>query len=209
MSTAADKANELVLTVRTSDVREVMGGRAWLDFRRHAPGVVLGLLGSHDYRPRRLCETDERRKQIVPYIALRYHNQVWTYTRGQAGGEDRLHSRWSIGIGGHINPGDELEDSSDLFRTIYRAANREMDEEVGNPRVWDDCPLGLISDDNDAVGRVHLGFAMEYQLLSPDISPRDPALKDGGWWTLADLKSHRHRLETWSQIVLDAIGGGL
>lgn len=199
----SDKDSELVLTVSASRVREVMGGRNWLDFKYHPPGVVLDRLDAHSFVPRGICERDEFRKQVIPYAILRYRDKVFCYTRGQAGGEDRLHARWSIGIGGHINPGDEPQGKPDLFMTIYRAANREVYEEVGTARVWDDHSIGLISDDSDAVGRVHLGFAMVYELLSPDIAPTEAALRDGKWVTLDELAAEPSRLENWSRICVE------
>ena len=64
----------------------------------HDPKVVRFL-------PRSAAERDPDFKQLIPYAALRHRDKVFAYRRG-GGAETRLHGRWSIGIGGHVNPAD-------------------------------------------------------------------------------------------------------
>ncbi len=61
------------------------------------------------YIPRSLAEDDPSHKQLIPYVVLRSGDEVFCYTRGKKGGEQRLHDRWSLGVGGHIcrEDGDE------------------------------------------------------------------------------------------------------
>ena len=59
------------------------------------------------YRPRPEMEQDPSFKQLIPYVIFRYTDtagvaHVFQYTRGKGQGEGRLHSKRSIGIGGHI-----------------------------------------------------------------------------------------------------------
>ena len=64
-------------------------------------------------------------KQLIPYVVLKYRDQVFHYRRGQGAGEKRPALR-SIGIGGHINP----TDGSGKPIRIARGMLREVAEEV-------------------------------------------------------------------------------
>ena len=55
------------------------------------------------YRRRDQVEEDPSFKQLIPYCIFRFKNVVFHYTRSKLQGEKRLHSKRSIGIGGHIS----------------------------------------------------------------------------------------------------------
>jgi hypothetical protein len=52
------------------------------------------------FLPRSRAEDDPSFKQLIPYVVLKYRDQVFHYTRGQGGGEKRLRALRSVGIGG-------------------------------------------------------------------------------------------------------------
>jgi len=54
-------------------------------------------------RPR--AEEDPTYRQIIPYALVRYRGRYLLMRRTQGGGEARLHNRYTLGVGGHINPG--------------------------------------------------------------------------------------------------------
>ena len=63
------------------------------------------------YRPRAEVEKDPGFKQLIPYVIFRHVDAagtqtVFQYTRGTGQGEGRLHSKRSVGIGGHISAVD-------------------------------------------------------------------------------------------------------
>jgi predicted NUDIX family phosphoesterase len=97
------------------------------------------------------AESDESKKQIIPYIAFRYKGKYFAYQRLEKSGEERLRNNFSIGIGGHINPIDE---SGDI---IIDGMKREFFEEVEYPHEFNHRIIGYINDDKDSVGRVHFG----------------------------------------------------
>ena len=111
--------------------------------------------------PRPVLEQDPAFLQVIPYIMLRdQRGELFSYRRGGAGGEHRLHAKQSIGFGGHVDGTDAvyLDDGSiDLEDTLAIAAQRELGEEVGlhlgAPR-W----THLVRMDANEVDRVHLGF---------------------------------------------------
>ena len=57
--------------------------------------------------PRSAAEEDTKKKQIIPYIILQTADGGMTAAYNRQGSEKRLHDLWSIGIGGHINPGGQ------------------------------------------------------------------------------------------------------
>src|ERR1700745_1734225 len=106
------------------------------------------------YRPRSEVETDPSFKQLIPYVILKWQDQVFHYTRGKRATDTRLQALRSIGVGGHIS----AEDNS-LFESPYREAMfREVAEEVDLATSYREHCVGLINDDSTPVGQVHLGI---------------------------------------------------
>jgi predicted NUDIX family phosphoesterase len=90
---------------------------------------------------------------------------------------------------------------------VLAAAVRELAEEVG-PVGTDWTYLGLINDDSDAVGRVHLGVGLIFEVQQSDVTPLDPAIADPEWLTIAELVEREAELESWSRIVVRYLSGG-
>src|SRR5712691_2114497 len=71
--------------------------------------------------------------------------------------EQRLVAKGSIGIGGHMNEGDESLFAGD--EAAYRAGvEREVNEEIKIGTKFEDRIVALLNDDTTDVGRVHLGI---------------------------------------------------
>lgn len=153
------------------------------------------------YRPRSEVETDPSWKQLIPYVVLKWTDQVFHYTRGQAGTEARLRALRSIGVGGHISAGD-----SNLFESPYQAGlQREVAEEVHIDTAYTEHCIGLLNDDSTPVGQVHLGIVHIYELQGPKVRRRETVLTRAGFAPLAELHRQRDEFETWSQFVLDEL----
>ncbi|MCX7656040.1 MAG: NUDIX domain-containing protein [Treponemataceae bacterium] len=114
--------------------------------------------------PRAEAEQDRSYKQLIPYCLVKNRSGLFLcYER--RGTEERLHGLRSLGIGGHINPGDKPSNGQELLgtstilkETIHRALRREVAEEIGVsvfPEAYT-C-LGLIQEEESAVGLVHVG----------------------------------------------------
>ncbi len=193
----SDKSAERVLVVPTVLFHEVgafQGFSAEVD--RYLPRLLdPARLG---YRPRAEVETDPSFKQIIPYVVLRCGAEVFHYTRGKKATEGRLQALRSVGVGGHINPED-----SDLFDDVYSSAmRREVAEEVHVETDYAERCLGLINDDSNPVGQVHLGIVHVFELAEPKVRRREQVLTRAGFAPLAELRAQADEFETWSQIVL-------
>jgi predicted NUDIX family phosphoesterase len=201
----ADPATERVLVIPTALLHE-RAGPAGL-FQGFSPAVDHFLpwllepahLG---YLPRAQAERDPAFKQLIPYVVLRCGGQVFHYRRGRAGTEARLHSLRSLGVGGHICQEDG-ESSADPYRTGMR---RELAEEVVMEAPYTERILGLINDDCNPVGRVHLGIVHVLDVAEPWVRRREEALAECGFSPLDQLRRQRSEFETWSQLLLEGSG---
>lgn len=149
------------------------------------------------------AEDDPSFKQIIPYAIFHHEGKYLHYTRGQSGGESRLHAQGSIGIGGHINPVDERADP--LGRETYLAGvEREIDEELVIKGKHQNKIIGLLNDDSNEVGKVHLGVVHLFELENNEVSSGEDALANLAFQTAVDLKGELHpKLETWSRFCVD------
>lgn len=162
------------------------------------------------WRPRAGVEDDPSFKQLIPYCVLAWwspdgRRHCFAYTRGGGQSEARLRAKRSLGIGGHISSTDGGRGDDTSYDAGMR---RELAEEIAIAGGWTGRCVGLINDDSNAVGRVHLGIVHLLELDRPEVSPRESELVECGFEPLEALLADRERFETWSQIVLDALASG-
>jgi predicted NUDIX family phosphoesterase len=178
----------------------VIAGDGWLGIRTDDTDRLLETIrAAGRFGPRPAMEVDPDFKQVIPYLVLRDGPRWFLMRRTRAGGDARLHDRWSIGIGGHLNPGDG---------DIAGGLAREWAEEV----VADFVPVprfvGLLNDDTTEVGRVHLGAVFEADAQGRTVTVRETDKLSGQFVPAADVRAVRDRLETWSRIAFDLLDGG-
>lgn len=163
--------------------------------------------GNIRFELRCIAEEDETMKQVIPYVVLRDKSNVFSYLRGASSGEDRLKRLRSIGVGGHINMCDVNLEDINLFDAISDGAVRELKEEVsGFGRELE--YIGLINDDSNDVGKVHLGVVMENKLHGINPLSVESAVKCTSFMNVlitekTDLEYDS--LEPWSKFAFDMI----
>ncbi|MBP1705834.1 MAG: hydrolase [Chloroflexi bacterium] len=192
MSTAS--RDELVLVVP----RElVVPGAGWRGVRPGGLEVLEAAVASAGvYLPRAVAEHDPSRKQVIPYLVLRDGQLTFLMRRTRAGGDPRLHDRRSIGIGGHLNPGDD---------GIAGGLAREWHEELVADFVPEYRFLGLLNDDDTDVGRVHLGAVFVADAGGRPVAVRETHKLEGRFAPATEVRAARPDMETWSQLAWDAI----
>jgi len=152
------------------------------------------------FMDRPAAEADPTHKQIIPYAIVRHGDSYFLLQRKDAQGERRLHHKFSIGVGGHINPsGVALGHDA-----IVEGLTREIDEEIHIAPGYRERLIGLINDDTTDVGRVHIGVLFEVVSSSSDVRVRETDKMHGTWALMDRLRDTYDRLETWSQIVYDS-----
>jgi len=189
-------ADELVLCVRT---RSVLGTGSWRGMLYGDVAPFLDLIAADgEYRPRGEVEDDPSWKQIIPYLVLRDRGRIFLMRRTRAGADARLHERWSVGIGGHVNP----EDGG-----VAGGLLREWTEELAADWTPDFRMLGLLNDDSDPVGQVHLGVVFSAEAAGRDVSVRETEKLSGTFVAPLDVLRVYDRLETWSSLLYDYVTG--
>jgi predicted NUDIX family phosphoesterase len=197
--------DELVLVVPTDSViAELGGGEAWLGIRPAGEADLAALISREGaFRPRAEMEADPAWKQVIPYPVLRDGEAWYLMRRTKAGGDARLHDRYSIGVGGHVNPED-----GGLDGHLTTALRREWHEEL----VVDFVPsfrfIGLLNDDTTPVGQVHLGLVYEGDAAGRPVAIREVDKLSGAFVETAEVAAVADRLETWSRLAFEFIEAG-
>lgn len=177
----------------------LMGTPAWHGvLRRGAEAYLAVIEQAGRFAPRAAMETDPRYKQVIPYLVLRDRGRYFLMRRTRAGVDARLHDRYSIGVGGHVNPGD-----ADLAGSLAR----EWAEELEAGFVPEFRFMGLLNDDETEVGRVHLGVVYLAEAGGRPVAVRETEKLEGQFVAPAELLAVHDRMETWSQLVFGFLGG--
>jgi predicted NUDIX family phosphoesterase len=182
----------------------VPGGSDFTGVRRAAPPLlgelreVVSSAGRYLERP--VAEESPEWKQLIPYVVVRDGDDTFLMERTAAGGDPRLHRKASIGVGGHLNPVDHGQDP------LMAGLAREWAEEVEAP--WQPAfeLVGVLNDDSNPVGAVHLGVVFTVQAQGP-IRVRETEKLSGRMASPADIADAWPRLETWSQLVATELLG--
>jgi predicted NUDIX family phosphoesterase len=179
---------------------------AWRGFRafasREEGEAEIGRLeGAAQVRSRRELEMDPEWKQPIPYAIAIFrdatnHAFLFWMDRLEGTSDRRLHGRASFGVGGHIGAADT---------GIESALTREWSEEVATPALPSFTPLGLLNDDGDDVGRVHLGVVYLARLASPEIQVREREKLAGALVPLEEAVARAGELEGWSAALISHI----
>jgi len=149
---------------------------------------------------RPLAEQSPAFKQLIPYVVVRDGPQTFLMERTAAGGDPRLHRKASIGVGGHINPVDDGDDP------LGAGLRREWAEEL--VADWEPAfrLVGLLNDDSNPVGSVHLGVVFTVEADGRRIGVREHDKLTARMVDTDELRAARDRMETWSRLVVDHLG---
>jgi predicted NUDIX family phosphoesterase len=173
----------------------VPGGTDWRGVIAADLEPYLAAVHAHgEFRPRVDAETDPSWKQVIPYLLLRDGDRIFLMRRTRAGGDERLHDRYSIGIGGHVNPEDG---------DIRGGLGREWAEEIDAGFQPDFQPVGVLNDDSNAVGAVHLGLVYEADAGGRPVAIREREKLEGSFATIEEVRAVADRLETWSSLLFE------
>jgi predicted NUDIX family phosphoesterase len=157
-------------------------------------------------------------KQVIPYALVIAREGLMLTRRLSAGGESRLHDKLSIGIGGHIDPEDacgipwterrELSGAEARGRhPLVVATRRELLEELDVQGPFEIASVGLLNDDSNPVGAVHLGV-VQTVTVEGSVTVRERHLLEGQLVSsdhLRELRAQGANYETWSALLVDRI----
>ncbi|HVD01368.1 MAG TPA: NUDIX hydrolase [Candidatus Dormibacteraeota bacterium] len=193
--------DEHVLCVRRDDV---FPDGAWHGFVDQGLERYQRVIREQSFfMPRAEVEEDPAYQQIIPYVVFRHGDRYLLTRRLRASTEKRLRQQYSLGVGGHINPGD-----LDHGDPVMDGLRREFEEEVVYAGEIEVTLLGLINDESAPVSRVHLGLAFLVEGSSPEIEIRETKKLAGELLTLEEMRIYYLEMEGWSQIVYDRLTVG-
>jgi predicted NUDIX family phosphoesterase len=155
---------------------------------------------------RAYAERQPHLKQVIPYCVIECAGRVLLFRRLATGGEARLHEKHSIGIGGHINPEDlELKGtSSSSVSPIDAGTRREVAEELAVRGTYVIRRLGILNDDSNPVGAVHVGV-VQLITVQGSVEIRERDLLEGRLVEIDDLGNmlaQGANFETWSGLLI-------
>ena len=183
---------ELVLVVPRASL---MGDPGWLGVTTDGLEAFEAIVARDgEFRPRPEAEADRAWKQVIPYLVLRDGPRYFLMKRTKAGADARLHDRYSIGVGGHLNPGD-----GDVAGGLRREWREEVDAEF-EPQFR---LIGLLNDDTTEVGSVHVGAVYVADAAGQPVAIRETEKLTGAFAEPGDVAAVLDRMETWSALVFE------
>jgi len=166
--------------------------------------VLRTIRATAEYRTRELVEDDPGQQQIIPYCIVRHGDGTYLLThRLRASSEKRLHHLYSLGVGGHVNPGD-----GERGDPVVGGLRREWAEEIVCPAPATASLVAMLNDDTTPVSRVHLGLVFLVEPATGSAGVREVRKLEGEVLTLEAMRRHYLNMESWSQLVYDDLVGG-
>jgi len=167
---------------------------------------ILDILRRHGSMIRRKdAEGNPRLKQIIPYCVLYHVDGKGTrrlfYAQRKSSADRELGGKWTIGLGGHINPKDArrvyrrsrekkitvigLNVKKTFDRTILNCAKRELNEEleIDWKNVLKIKYLALVFTSSDSVSRDHLAVVLLIKMKTKNVRIKEEEFVAGGFYT--------------------------
>ncbi len=186
-----------MLVVPTSALSEVASCSGVIEAETRK---IIDLVDSSSlFMKRELAEYDESYRQLIPYVVFKSEGQYLLLRRTASQSEKRLHNKYSLGVGGHVN---QLDGAVPCWKTFEQGLWREINEEV-DADILDIEYLGIINDLSSEVSRVHLGVLyiaeIEFRKLN------EPDLFEMKWVPIEELVAYAELMEGWSLLALNKI----
>lgn len=159
-------------------------------------------------------EHNENYLQPIPAVLIKRGNKLFTYKRLEGSGEERLHNKVSVTVGGHMNM--IMNEYYNFEHLLALNAARELEEEVfilddkGNEinnhyqQTKHSKIIGIGYTDETSVDRVHLAVYSIIEIPEDyDVKVKETEVLDGEFKTLDEIK--QYDLENWTKMILDVI----
>jgi len=148
-------------------------------------------------------EEDDSFKQIIPYAIISNNESFYLFRRTSRQTEKRLHNKFSLGVGGHMNPNDSMETKEQY---LVDELKRELIEEVKllNGCLIEDIEfIGFINDDTISVGSVHIGLLYNIHISNKEVYINETDKMTADWIDKSNLAEFYEGMETWTKITFD------
>jgi len=155
------------------------------------------------FRKRSELEEDPSFKQIIPYAIISNKESFFLFKRTSRQTEKRLHNKFSLGVGGHMNQSNSKESEEHY---LIHELKRELFEEI---KLLNGCSIedvefiGFINDDTISVGSVHIGLLYNIHVSNKDVVINETDMMTADWIDKPDLAEFYEGMETWTKIAFD------
>lgn len=146
---------------------------------------------------RNIVEGDSNFQQIIPYIIVKKGNRYLAYNRLNGSGEPRLHRKYSLGIGGHIN-------DIDSPNCIINGMTRELNEELSYKALKPAKCIGIIKNFPDDTLTDHTGILFYLEITEGFIRESDKYKEL--WFTKEELVQNYSSFESWAKYTISRLG---
>ncbi|MBU1012354.1 MAG: hypothetical protein KKG99_05065 [Bacteroidetes bacterium] len=165
--------------------------------------ILKRIVQNGQFLRRSELEEDPSFKQIIPYAIISNGDSYYLFKRKSGQIEKRLHNKYTLGAGGHMNPGISAEQDEQY---LIDELKREFFEEVKlqNGCLIEDIEfIGFINDDTIPVGRVHIGLLYTIRLSNKEVTTNETDKMIADWIDKSGLDEFYEEMETWSKIAFD------
>lgn len=208
---AAEKSPEQVLVIPAQSLFDITTDKGFLPLAEHPrlKNLIYPLTTGQsrtEYRDRPAMEKDPSFKQLIPYLVFLTGatgiEEIFHYTRSKLQGEQRLHGKRSVGVGGHINNESGPES---YYMGMCREFYEELGISIGGLPHSVQLPIeGFLYDESTEVNSVHLGVVHVARIPS-DVDIRfqcEESMAEPGFYPLRRALEEIELYETWSQLVI-------
>ncbi len=193
---------ELVFALPTSELWKLISYKENGLIKENSE-VLKRIIQNGLFRKRSELEEDPSFKQIIPYAIISNKESYYLFKRTFKQTEKRLHNKFSLGVGGHMNPSNSKESKEQY---LINELKRELFEEV---KLLNGCLIeniefiGFINDDTISVGSVHIGLFYNIHVSNKEIVINETDKMTADWIDKHDLAEFYEGMETWTKITFD------
>jgi predicted NUDIX family phosphoesterase len=194
---------ELVFAIPTDEFWKLLP-YSKKDLIRGNSDVLKTIVEKGQFLIRGELEEDPSFKQTITYAIISNKDSFYLFRRTSGQTEKRLHNKYSLGVGGHMNS-DDFEKPDEQY--LMNELKRELFEEVRfqNGCLIEDIEfIGFINDDTIPVGRVHIGLLYNIHVSNKELIINETDKMTADWIDKSDLAEFYDGMETWSKIAFDS-----
>lgn len=131
-------------------------------------------LKNHSSLDRDIAEYDYR--QIIPYIVVKKEDSYLLLKKLNKQTEKRLHGKYSLGVGRHINPDPSNKHENVIMSDLYK----DLNEVISIKEPFKLNFSGVINNQTSDIGKVHVGFLYILEAGSLDFEVLEKEKMTGG-----------------------------
>ena len=141
-------------------------------------------------------------QQIIPYVLVTDLTGERFFVTRRIRGEKRLIGNLSLGIGGHINPVDDVQ-HGDYREMIFHGLQREVIEETSALRYAHGFNIYGTARDLGSSTPDHIGLVFKMPVEeTAKVEVREKDTLEPAWMTKKELIRNYEKFESWAKMII-------